>query len=136
MERSYQNVEKTICGKWQSLVEILAQFVEKTKQLQSHLEQGLPTDEDKRDAYIQAIDELLEERQQLLINLPNLAELEAEMKQQLKDSESQLNRLMNNHSQQIKQDIKTLQLKKQKNDYYSNPYGNIAADGMFLDKRK
>lgn len=117
-------------------MEILAQFVEKTKQLQSHLEQGLPTDEDKRDAYIQAIDELLEERQQLLINLPNLAELEAEMKQQLKDSESQLNRLMNNHSQQIKQDIKTLQLKKQKNDYYSNPYGNIAADGMFLDKRK
>lgn len=113
----------------------LVEFIKKTKQLQSHLEKGFP--EDNREEYIRTIDRLLEERQQLLNELPDLSiALDDRNKQEMISIENQIQELMKSYQGKIKEDLKTLQLKKRKGNQYSEPYGNFSVDGMFYDKKK
>lgn len=117
-------------------MEELVQFIEKTKQLKRHLEKEFPKNEDESKEYTHIMNQLLEDRQQALNQFSTLKDLDEMMKRELIESENQIKLLMNNHSQKIKKDLRVLQMKKQKGNQYSNPYGNISADGMFLDKKK
>lgn len=113
----------------------LVEFIKKTKQLQSHLEKGFPND--NREEYIETIDSLLVERQQILNELPDLSSiLDERNKQEMINLEKQIQELMKNYQGIIKDDLKTLQLQKRKGNQYSEPYGNFSVDGMFYDKKK
>lgn len=117
-------------------MEELVQFIEKTKQLKNHLEKEFPNKEDESKKYIEIMNQLLEDRQHILNQFTNLSDIDETLKKELIESEEKIKSLMGHHSKNIKQDIKTLQLKKQKGNQYSNPYNNISADGMFLDKKR
>lgn len=112
----------------------LVQFVEKTKELRSLLEKDTPAQE--RDEYIDKINQLVKDRELFLTETRDLSSLAENEKTELVNLEQEIKHLMLKQKNIIKQDIKTLKLKKQKGNQYANPYENLAADGMFLDKRK
>lgn len=113
---------------------ILAQYIKKTQQLKKHLEKDWAANE--RDANIKLMEQLLEERREYLQDFPDLSSLEDRHKKQLAQLETELQTLMNEKLNAIKQDIKTLYLKKNKGNQYNNPYENVSIDGTFLDKKK
>lgn len=115
-------------------MDALVQFIKKTKELVSLLEEDFPVNQ--RDEQIQKMNQLLEDRQVILKEVPDLSSLPEHTKLELRNLEHKLQLLMKKQKEKIKQDLKTLQLKKQKGNQYSNPYENLAADGMFLDKKK
>ncbi|MFD2442696.1 hypothetical protein ACFSO7_01635 [Bacillus sp. CGMCC 1.16607] len=113
----------------------LVQFIKISNALLEHMEKGLP--EESREEFIQVIHELLEKRQMFLDSLPDLTNiLDLTVKHNLLETEKRIQALLSSFSENIKEDLKMLQLKKKKNNHYANPYGDISADGMFLDKRK
>lgn len=113
----------------------IALFIKKTKELEGHLKKDLPKED--REPYIETIQRLLEERQELLSQLPDLSDmLEESTKQDMISLENTINTLLSKKMSIIKQDLRVLQLQKNQNNQYENPYGNISADGMFLDKKK
>lgn len=135
MEGSHETNEKATSGKWTSIVNILVAFIKKTKELQIHLEKEFP--EEEREDYIGTIERLLEERQGILTDLPDLSTvLDERNKVEMISLETKIQELMKKHQEKIKTDIKTLQLQKKKGQNYSDPYSNVSADGMFLDKKK
>lgn len=110
-------------------------FIRKTKELKSILIEKNPSQQ--REEMIQKVEGLLVERQEILTGLQDvLASLNEPTKLELVAYENELQALMEKHQKDIKQDLKTLQLKKQKENQYSNPYENMSIDGMFLDKKK
>lgn len=115
-------------------MEPLVTFIKKTKELKAHLESEWPAD--KRDEYIEKLNTLLHERQQSLQQMGDLSALNESSKTELVNLEKTIQALMKKHHESIKQDIKVLQLKKQKNQFYANPYENLSTDGTFLDKKK
>ncbi|MED4350935.1 hypothetical protein P9265_01125 [Schinkia azotoformans] len=113
----------------------LEEFINRTKKLASLLEKGLQSE--GREVYIQSIQDLIDEREQLLKTLPDLSKvLDNNAKQDLINLEKKISGLMLEHRNTIKKDLQVLQLKKKKSNNYANPYENISADGMFLDKKK
>lgn len=135
MEGSHETNEKATSRKWTSIVNILVAFIKKTKELQIHLEKEFP--EEEREGYIRTIERLLEERQGILTNLPDLSTvLDERNKAEMISLETKIQELMKKHQEKIKTDIKTLQLQKQKGSQYTEQYENFSIDGMFLDKKK
>lgn len=112
----------------------LEQFILVSRELKGLLEEDFHNDQ--REKQINKIDELLLLRQSWIKELSALSHLDEKTKIELVHQEKEIQTLMQEKKNVIKQDIKTLQLKKQKNDQYSNPYENLAVDGMFLDKKK
>jgi flagellar protein FliT len=49
---------------------------------------------------------------------------------------SKLNKLLQTEKILIQKDIRNLQVKKESNTKYINPYQNVSIDGMFYDKKK
>ncbi|MDQ0157104.1 hypothetical protein [Robertmurraya andreesenii] len=115
-------------------MEALVRFIKKTKQLLAHLEAEFPTDD--REEFIETIQGMLNERELILKELPDLGELSQNNKEELRKLEYKLKTLLENHQSKIKQDIKLLSLQKKKSDQYADPYGNFSIDGMYLDKKK
>lgn len=115
-------------------MEAVVEFIKKTKQLLAHLEGDFPTDE--REKYIDGIHQLLDERSQLLNQVQGLHTLKEESKEELVKLETKIQSLLADHQKLVKKDLQILQIQKKKNNRYADPYGNISADGMFLDKRK
>lgn len=113
---------------------LLARFIKASKELKGLLEQEVNNDD--RDRVIQKIEELLTERQKCLAELSDLSSLTEKSKEDLVKLEKEIQVLMENQKNVIHKEIKTLQLKKQKNNHYANPYENLSVDGMFLDKKK
>ncbi|HHW36028.1 MAG TPA: hypothetical protein GXX18_01795 [Bacillales bacterium] len=112
----------------------LDEFINRTKKLAFLLEEGLPSE--GREEYIQAIQDLMDAREQLLKTLPNLSKvLDNNEKQELINLERKISGLMLEQRNTIKKDLQVLQLKKKKSNNYANPYENLSADGMFFDKR-
>ncbi|MGG0720035.1 hypothetical protein ABE096_21010 [Robertmurraya massiliosenegalensis] len=116
----------------------LEQFIIVSRELKALLEEDFQNDQ--REKQMNKIDELLQLRQKWLKELSDLSQLASQLdektKLELVHQEKEIQTLMQKKKNVIKQDIKTLQLKKQKNDQYANPYENLAVDGMFLDKKK
>lgn len=115
-------------------MEALVKFIKKTKQLLSHLETDFPADE--REEYIESIQIMLNERDLLLKELPDLKQLDQAIKDEFMNLEQKLQSLLAAHQNKIKNDIKSLSLQKKKADQYADPYGSFSVDGMYLDKRK
>ncbi len=113
----------------------LDEFINKTTKLAEILDAGLLSE--GREEYIQSIQDLIGEREQLLKTLPDLSKvLDNNAKQELINLEKKISRLMLEQRNTIKKDLQVLQLKKKKSNNYANPYENLSADGMFLDKKK
>lgn len=115
-------------------MESLVLFIKKTKELLTLLEEEFPSD--KRDEYISRMQGLLEERQQLLNNFPDLSSLREHTKLELMELEKRISVLMEQQKEDIKKDLRILQLKRKNNSQYSDHYGNFSIDGMYLDKKK
>lgn len=115
-------------------MELISRFVQKSKELKSILEEKIIPEQ--RDSMVQRVEKLLFERQQILNSLRDLSTLDESIKLDLVTLEKEIETLMKNHKEKIKHDLKILQLKRQKENQYSNPYENLSIDGMFLDKKK
>ncbi|MBY0123444.1 hypothetical protein [Bacillus sp. S/N-304-OC-R1] len=115
-------------------MEALVKFIKKTKQLLTHLENDLPVN--GREEYIETTLKLLDEREQILKQLPDLKALDQDSKAELAKLEGRMQTLISNHQNVIKKDIQLLHKQKKNTHQYADPYGNISIDGMFLDKKK
>ena len=115
-------------------METLVEFIKKTKELLAHLEVDFPVDD--RESYLEKINQLLNEREQLLNHLPNLSDLKESTKEEMVHLETKMQSLLKNQQNVIKKDLQLLQLQKKKTSKYVDPYGDISLDGMFLDKKK
>lgn len=106
-----------------------------TKQLYE-LAQNLPTSEE-RDSYITRMEELLEQRQQLLphIQLPFSAE-EQKLGQEIVRMNAVIDGQLPKRKEEVAVDIRKLKQKQEKTNKYANPYENLSFDGTFYDKRK
>lgn len=112
----------------------ISQFFQRSKELKSILEEKIIPEQ--RDSMIQRVEKLLFERQQILNSLTDPSTFDESIKLELVTLEKEIETLMKNHKEKIKHDLKILQLKKQKENQYTNPYENLSIDGMFLDKKK
>lgn len=113
----------------------LVAFIKKTKQLLALLEEGFP--KENREQYIDSVNKLLDGREEILKVIPDLSNLlDEDVKQQLINLEKKIESLMGDYLGIIKKDLQVLQLQKKNMTHYSDPYENISADGMFLDKKK
>ncbi|AIC95606.1 flagellar protein FliT [Shouchella lehensis] len=100
-----------------------------TKTLLTHLETGLPSEDDQRDAYIDQVMQLLNERQQLIEHL-SIDEIKSGF---LQDEEKQINEFLGTQRTEIKQDIQRFTKQKDGRHKYQRTYASTQA-GVFLDK--
>ncbi|OLO38105.1 hypothetical protein BTR23_11965 [Alkalihalophilus pseudofirmus] len=111
-----------------------------TKQLHEYtLNPFHKDDEEKSDAYISSVEELLEQRQAFIEQLQ-------QVKLQVKEEEKELvAEMMNMNAVIVKKleanklllgkEIGALKVKKAQEKKYNNPYDGPTAEGVFFDKR-
>ncbi|MDC3416135.1 flagellar protein FliT [Aquibacillus salsiterrae] len=109
---------------------------ETTVQLQRILSKEVV--EGERDATLEQINVLLDEReQQLNIVQPPFSEDEQEVGEKLLPINQDIQVKMDELFSQIKQDVKSIKTQKRSNQTYTNPYQSLSNyDGMFLDHKK
>ena len=113
-------------------MEALQTFYEATNELIQVLQQ----DEGDRDARIEQIQVLLNQREDLLKSIqPPFSEPEEALGKQLVQLNQQVEQLLQKQKREIQQDMKKLSLQKKSNQKYTNPYESLATDGVFYDKR-
>ncbi|MDN4606827.1 hypothetical protein [Sporosarcina highlanderae] len=95
------------------------------------------TDEENRDAVIEEINRLLDERDLLQqeIAAPFTFD-EEELGKQLVVLEQQVVKGLSSFTKQIRSDITAAQSKKDHMKSYVNPYANVARDGTFYDTKR
>ncbi|WP_339251329.1 flagellar protein FliT [Sporosarcina sp. FSL W8-0480] len=95
------------------------------------------TDEESRDAVIEEIEKLLDERDLLQqeISSPFTAE-EEELGKVLVGLEQQVVKGLSTFTKHIRSDITAAQSKKDHMKSYINPYANVARDGTFYDTKR
>jgi flagellar protein FliT len=121
-----------ICEQWTGVMEALQAFQALTNQLIGLLQQ----DKLDRDAQIEKIHSLLDQREELLKSIqPPFSQQEKELGEQLVQLDQQLKQLLQKQKQEILQEIKQLHTKKELNQKYTNPYESMPVDGLFYDKR-
>ncbi|MDQ0244746.1 flagellar protein FliT [Bacillus fengqiuensis] len=106
-----------------------------TKQLYE-LVQHLPNSEE-RDSYIERVEELLGQRQQLLPHIqPPFSKEEQKLGQEIVRMNQVIDGQLKKRKEEVSVDIRKLKQKQQKTNKYANPYENLSFDGTFYDKRK
>ena len=91
----------------------------------------------ERDERIDRITKLLDHREELLSQIqPPFSAEEMQLGRQSMLLNQQVNQLLLLQKQEIQRDIKELNQKKKSSNKYTNPYENLATDGMFYDKKK
>jgi flagellar protein FliT len=106
-----------------------------TKQLHEAVRSDV--NDNNRDALIEKIEKLLEERQVLLNNIrPPFTDEEHILGKQMMEWNQVIDRRLISLRNDIKRDINGLTKKKTTVQRYSNPYENMQSDGMFYDKKK
>lgn|SRR5690625_2362471 len=105
-----------------------------TKKLNDHLNEGIQED---RDAYIDVIANLLEERQGLLDRLPkSYSEEEKRLGKEIVTFTRNIDAKLEEQFQFLKDELEQFQLNKRRREQYANPYANVSIDGMYFDKKK
>ncbi|MCS0790826.1 flagellar protein FliT [Cytobacillus firmus] len=90
-----------------------------------------------RDAKMNAVEVLLEKRQQAMAGMaPPYSDAEKDLGARLISLNAKVTQLMTREKLFIQKDIKDLSVKKESTGKYANPYQSMATDGMFYDKRK
>ncbi|QTD41194.1 flagellar protein FliT [Sporosarcina sp. Te-1] len=94
-------------------------------------------EEDKRDAVIETVERLLNERDVLQKEiLPPFTSEEEAVGRGLVDLEKQVLQSLSLYSKRIRADISATQSKKEHMKNYVNPYGKVARDGTFYDTKQ
>lgn len=101
---------------------------------------GTPPKDDNRETYIEKVNELLDQRgleidklQQLGFTMDTVDNSHTLMAELDKGIIGRLNSLMDD----IKKDMKNLQISKKNEQQYMNPYSDVRVmDGMYYDKKK
>ena len=97
----------------------------------------LQQDKLDRDVQIEKIQDLLDQREELLKSIqPPFSQQEQELGKQLVELNQQVEQLLQKQKLEIQQDLKQLHTQKKSNQKYTNPYESLAIDGIFYDKRK
>jgi flagellar protein FliT len=106
--------------------------------LYQHLTQ-IPKD-DSREAYIETIHELLDERNELMTVLKNnnfIFNAEDKTHQMLLELDKGIRNRLENVQAVIQNDLKSLQNSKKNEKQYMNPYASVQVmDGRYYDKKK
>ena len=96
--------------------------------------------EDVRDAFIEEIDAILEERARLTEQLTEAGfvyDSTSKLHRTLFELDKGIRERLVLVLQSIKQDMKELQVTKKSEQQYNNPYGHVQTmDGMYYDKKK
>lgn len=106
-------------------------------QLTIELIQLLERRHEERDDKITKVEELLNQRENLMKEIvPPYTSEDAELGKEIVKLNTILAQLLQGEKSLIQKDIKELQVKKGSNTKYVNPYQSLSTDGMFYDKRK
>lgn len=90
-----------------------------------------------RDDRIDRITQLLDRREEFLSQIkPPFSDEEFQLGRQSMILNQQVDQMLLLQKQEIQRDIKELNQKKKTSNKYTNPYQNLATDGMFYDKKK
>ncbi|WP_416729610.1 flagellar protein FliT [Fictibacillus sp. JL2B1089] len=109
-------------------------LLEITKNLYDHVSAGLPKEE--RESYIERLNELLDQRQATISNLPaTYSEDEQRMGRLIVKMNETIDPLLTRQFEEIKHNLSTMKKKKEKNTHYANPYQSVSVDGMYFDKK-
>lgn len=122
--------------RWTGVVTAIQQVYSITEQLFHLLTK--PVDKDQREDHINKITELLDEREQhiLQVKAPFSAD-EKKLFNQVVAWNETIEKKFVVLKQQIQQDMVQLKKSKSSNQQYTNPYQHVStSDGMFYDKRK
>jgi flagellar protein FliT len=124
---------KAAQSRWHGVVSSIKQFYKLTTELIQFLEKS----EEERDEKITHVEDLLNQREYIMkdINPPYTTE-ERELGKEIVKLNTKLARLLQDEKASVQKDIKDLQIKKNSNTRYVNPYQSLSTDGMFYDKRK
>jgi flagellar protein FliT len=107
-----------------------------TERFYDHLHAWGSTKDD-REAYIKKIERFLDEREQLIDNLPSTYSAEEKaLGLKIVDYNKEIDKKLQITFQSVKQEIGNIKRQKVSNRRYANPYEGFSADGMFLDQRK
>jgi flagellar protein FliT len=113
-------------------MEALQAFQEVTNQLIGLLQQ----EKADRDIRMEKVQQLLNQREELLKSIqPPFTEQEKELGKRLVELDQQVKHLLQQQKQAIQHDLKSLHVKKQSNQKYTDPYDSLPVDGLFYDKR-
>lgn len=111
----------------------IKQFYKLTTELIQFLEKS----EEERDEKITHVEDLLNQRENLLKDIvPSFTDEDVELGKEIVKLNTRLAQLLQGEKASIQKDIKELQVKKDSNTKYINPYQSLSTDGMFYDKRK
>lgn len=108
-----------------------------SQKLVEHLKKPFPKEDNKRDEFIEEIEQILKTRQSIIDKIssfqPSVEEkkLGLEIVKMNKVIEERLSFVQ----QKIKKDINIFKDKKLKNKKYDNPYDGPTLEGAFIDKR-
>ena len=137
METGYSNQSSTAAwSRRTSVVSAFDQVYALTEEL-FHLV-SKPVEKEERDACIQKITSLLENREQFITDVcPPFATNERERFQQIVLWNESITKRFAEIKQHVQKDMIQLKKAKSSNQQYVNPYQNLStSDGMFYDKRK
>ncbi|MDM5315107.1 hypothetical protein QUF49_03810 [Fictibacillus sp. b24] len=110
-------------------------LLEITKNLYDHVSAGLPKED--REPYIKRLNELLDQRQVAIQNLPlTYSEDEQRMGRLILKMNETIDPLLARQFEEIKHNLSMMKKKKEKNVQYANPYQTLSGDGMYFDKKK
>jgi flagellar protein FliT len=114
-----------------SAVKILLEI---TKNLFDHVRTGLPKED--REPYIERLNELLDQRQAIIIKLPaTYSGEEQRIGQMIVKMNETIDPLLMRQFEEIKHNLSIMKQKKEKNVQYANPYQTLSTDGMYFDKK-
>ncbi|WP_062237783.1 flagellar protein FliT [Fictibacillus sp. FJAT-27399] len=109
-------------------------LLEITHNLHGHVASGLPKEE--REPYIERLNELLDQRESLLSEIPvSFTEEEKRMGLAILQLNEVVQPLLDRQLAEIKRDITLMNQKKTHSAQYANPYAAVSGDGMFFDKK-
>lgn len=112
----------------------VSSLLEVTHTLHGHVINGLPKEE--RERYIERLDELLDQRELLMNEIPvAFTEEEHQMGLTILHLNEVFQPMLDRQLSEIKQDITLMNQKKTHSAHYANPYAAVSGDGMFFDKK-
>jgi flagellar protein FliT len=115
----------------------LQQFLQVSAKLYQHLT-DVPKDEE-RDAYIEMVHQLLDERSLIMHTLQNegfVFDAQNKSHQLLENLDKGIKNRLNKVLTSVQEDLKTIKNAKKNEMQYMNPYANVAVmDGRYYDKK-
>jgi flagellar protein FliT len=92
--------------------------------------------DDNRDSQIEGVEELLDQRGDILPSIqPPFTEEEQKLGREINLMNQEIEQHLQKLSRAVKEDLHEVKVKKQTMGKYANPYEALQTDGVFYDKR-